>query len=55
MEDQILTPEVIAAHRLPIPVDRITALCQAAPEGSLLEQRGEWIVIIDPKKLEVTR
>jgi hypothetical protein len=53
MENQILTPEVIAAHRLPIPVSRISALCEAAPKDSLLEQRGEWIVIIDPKKLEV--
>jgi hypothetical protein len=43
---EILTDEVIAAHRLPIAIDQMTAICQAAPAGCLVQQRGEWLVVI---------
>jgi hypothetical protein len=45
---EILTDEVIAAHRLPIAIDQMTAICQAAPAGCLVQQRGEWLVVIRP-------
>lgn len=45
----ILTDEVIAAHRLPIPLNRMTAICKAAPKGALCQQRGEWLVVMLPK------
>lgn len=51
--DPILTEEVIAAHRLPLPLSRMTAICQAAPRDARMQQRGEWIVIIDPQRKEV--
>jgi len=42
----ILTDEVIAAHRLPIPLKAMSAICSAAPADSLCTQRGQWLVIL---------
>lgn len=46
----VLSADVVAAYRLPIPITAFTALCQHSPKGAQLEQRGEWAVIIDPSR-----
>jgi hypothetical protein len=45
---EILTDDVIAAHRLPLAIDQMTAICKAAPTGCTVQQRGEWLVIMRP-------
>jgi hypothetical protein len=50
---EILTPEVIAAYRLPVDISQLSAICQMAPKNSQMEHRGEWIVVLDPARMEV--
>lgn len=47
----ILSDEVVAAHRLPVSVSQMTAICQAAPAGCLVQQRGEWLLVLDPQRI----
>jgi hypothetical protein len=44
--DPILSDDVVAAHRMPIPISRMTAICQAAPKGARVTQRGEWLLVL---------
>jgi hypothetical protein len=44
----ILTPEVLSAHRLPIPVSIMADICNTAPKEARCEQRGDWFVILQP-------
>ncbi|MFZ9938222.1 MAG: hypothetical protein ACO3JG_14380 [Luteolibacter sp.] len=49
--EPLLTDDVVAAHRLPISVSRMTAICQAAPADARVTQRGEWLLVLDPKRI----
>ena len=44
--ESILTDDVVAAHRLPIPLSRMTAICKAAPKGARVTQKGEWLLVL---------
>jgi hypothetical protein len=45
---EILTDEVVAAHRLPLTMEQISALCRAVPANYRCEFRGEWLVVMLP-------
>jgi hypothetical protein len=46
----ILSDEVIAAHRLPIRLEQMAAICAATPKDALCQQRGDWFLVIKGKK-----
>ena len=47
--DTILTADVLAAHRLPIPVSRFGTIMKGYPADTQCTQRGEWFLILRGK------
>jgi hypothetical protein len=43
-----ITDDVVAAYRLPLTIEKISAICRAAPADYACEFRGEWLVVIRP-------
>jgi hypothetical protein len=44
----ILTDDVFAAFRLPIPLNLMTKVCELAPRDSRVSTRGDWFIIFKP-------
>ena len=42
---------VVAMFRLPLSVKQLSAICDLyAPSGKLIEQHGEWVMVLTTKK-----
>lgn len=50
IRDGILTKEVVAAFRLPIPVQQLAKITKLFPGNHMrMTQRGEWLLLIDSR------
>lgn len=47
--DELLTDDVISAHRRPIKASDLTAICDMSPKGALCEQKGDWFLVLKPR------
>ena len=46
VEDAVLTPDVVAAFKMPFPVRKFGAIAKFAPMDARCVQRGEWFCVL---------
>ena len=50
--EPVITPEVVLAVKLPVPLSRVARYMRGWSKDAYTQQRGDYLVIIEPPKEE---